>query len=111
MDSNMLFSGSPFTQANTPTVSANGFPTISFQIVGTFTSGSYTPQVSNDGETWISMSAISIANALVSSVTLVGMYRADVNGYQCFRLSPTSVVGTLAIYIVGSAVPLTYQGA
>lgn len=74
-----------------------GFAAASFQITGTFTSGAFTPQVSNDGSTWVATVAYAADGTKKTTLTAVGMYRVDVNGFKMVRLSAASVVGSLSI--------------
>jgi hypothetical protein len=105
--------------ANNPTYNGalhafgmGGYAAVSFQIVGTISAGSYTPQVSDDGATWISVSCYTSDNALVSTVTAAGMYRVDVNGYQVFRLLPSGdFSGNCAVSSFAAAQPLAPYGA
>jgi hypothetical protein len=107
MGVNIQIPGSPFAGGSAVQFSV-GTPTLSFQIVGALSSGSYQGQISNDGSTWVNVGVYTSDNALVSTVTAAGMYRVDVNGYQNFRLAPSSVVGTHVIYAIGSSTQLPF---
>lgn len=88
----------------------SGWPTVSIQVIGTFTSGTYEPQVSNDGETWAAIPVVAADYSRASTIGATGMYRVDVNGFQVFRLAPTDVVGTLRILMYASMEPLINTG-
>lgn len=75
----------------------SGFATASFQITGTFTSGAFTPQVSNDGVNFVSVAAYAADGTKKTTITADGMYRVDVNGYRIVQLTAASVVGSLSI--------------
>lgn len=75
----------------------SGFATASFQIIGTFTSGTFTPQVSNNGVDWVTTVAYAADGTKKTTITADGMYRIDVNGYAQVKLTAASVVGSLRI--------------
>jgi hypothetical protein len=68
----------------------SGQPTVSVNVLGTISVGDYTPQVSNDNQTWYDISVYNAAGDEVTAVTVAGLYRADVNGYELFRLHPST---------------------
>jgi hypothetical protein len=106
MKSNLRNANSPTYENEVHVFGLSGYPTVSFQIVGTFTSGSYTPQVSNDGEAWGDISAISLDGTAAATVSAVGMYRCDVSGFQIWRLNPSSVEGSHAITSFAGTEPM-----
>lgn len=98
---------SPFNGGATITVGMD-MPTLTFQIVGTFTSGSYQAAASIDGTTFANISVYKSDNTLGSTVTTVGLFKVDMNGYKVFRLTPTSVVGAQVLYFVATDQPLGF---
>jgi hypothetical protein len=67
-----------------------GQPTVSINVLGNITTGSLTPQVSDDDVNWFDVVILAADGSDISSVLVPGLYRGDVNGFQNFRLQPTS---------------------
>jgi hypothetical protein len=99
--------GSPFHNGAAINLSITT-PTIAIQIDGTFTSGTYSAQVSQDGNQWHSIPLLTGLNVPAATIGATGVYRFDTNGYRAFRLQPAAVVGSLSIWAFGSSVPLGF---
>ncbi len=85
----------------------SGLPTVSVNVVGTISAGSYTPQISNDDQNWYDVTVYNPAGDAVTSVTVSGTYRTDVNGYELFRLHPSSdFAGSPAVQYFGYPTPM-----
>lgn len=98
---------SPFA-ANTLITIGMGTPTLVLQVVGTLSSGSYQAAVSLDGQTFVDISVYKSDNTLAATITAVGIYKVDMNGYQVFRLTPSSAAGTHVIYATATSQPLGF---
>jgi hypothetical protein len=98
---------SPFPANTTITVGMD-CPTLTFQIVGTFSSGSYQASASIDGVTFNNISVYKADNTLATTVTATGLYKVDLNGYKVFKLTPSSAAGTHVIYFVATSEPLGF---
>jgi hypothetical protein len=109
MHSNLINPANPTIGAVDHSWSVPGFPTIGFQVTGTISTGSWTPQASIDGQTYADITCLNVSGLEVASITASGLYRCDVNGYQNFRLlAGGTLAGTgLAISSVASPTPLT----
>jgi hypothetical protein len=67
-----------------------GQPTVGINVCGTISVGHYTPQVSDDGQNWYPISVLLYDLTVKTTITAAGAYRADVNGFQNFRLLPSN---------------------
>lgn len=90
MDGNYSNPNNPTYDGKVHTFGVSSYPMVSFQVVGTITSGNYTPQVSDDGDAWFPITATAADGTVLSTINAAGLYRCDVNGYQVWRLSPSS---------------------
>lgn len=85
----------------------SGQPTVSVNVTGTVSVGDYTPQVSNDNQTWYDVTVYNNAGDAVTAVSVAGIYRTDVNGYEMFRLHPsTDFAGATALQYFAYATPM-----
>lgn len=82
-----------------------GWPTVAIQVVGSVT-GTYTPQATLDGITWVNVPVITTAYTRAATITAAGLYRADVNGYQVFRLSTSDASGAHQVYMFAAMEPV-----
>jgi hypothetical protein len=101
--------GSPFDGITTGFININlPVATVSIQIVGTLSAGSYTLEASLDGVTFQTIKMANNLSTLATTIAAPGIYRADINGFQCAHLVPSSPVGTHQVYIFGTTVPLGF---
>lgn len=81
---------------------------VSVQVTGTYT-GALTPQVSNDGETWVAVGPVMVYNVgtgeysqTIASAS-VGLFNVRVGGIKYFRVSANAAItGTATITLNGS---------
>lgn len=105
------YPGNPIAGGDTPVFGLGGYPTVSIQVIGTLSSGSYTPQVSNDGgQTWGDIQVVSAGGTAASTIDAVGLYRIDANGFQALRLNPSSPVGDHSLLMFATEEPFSRPG-
>ncbi len=107
MDGNYSNPNNPAYDGLIHTFGVSGYPTVSFKIVGTITTGNYTPQVSDDGDAWYPITAQAADGTVLNTVNAAGLYRCDVNGYQVWRLNPSAgIVANCSVSSVASPMAL-----
>lgn len=89
MSGNLVFKSDILYGASDFAFGMSGQPTVSVNVQGTISAGHYTPQISDDGTSWYDISVYNPAGSEVVTITVAGVYRTDVNGYQMFRLHPS----------------------
>ena len=105
MESNLANQNNPTLNGLVHTFGLSGYPTVTFQIEGTFSAGNYTPQVSNDATVWGNIPAVKSDGTSSATVNAAGLYRCDVNGYQLWRLNPSSDIAAVCS-VISIASPL-----
>lgn len=99
---------SPISQGNSASsFGLSGLPTVSVNVRGTISGGNYVPQVSNDGVAWEDIQMFGTDGVAFSVISVAGIYRADVNGYQAFRLHASGgFAGTPTVQYFGYPTPM-----
>ncbi len=80
-----------------------GYSSMGIDVTGTFTSGSFILEGSNDGATWTTLNTANADGIVTDGIIFTtGHYIFDILGFNQVRYTPTSVVGTLVLSTLGT---------
>ncbi len=90
-------------QETAVTWKTQGYSSLGIDVTGTFTSGSFVLQGSNDGTTWTTLDTANSSGIVVGgTVSTTGHYTFNILGFNVARCVQTSIVGTLTLSALGT---------
>lgn len=83
---------------NPPSYSVKNYATLGLSIAGTITTGTFTVEGTDDGNTWETLPVAKGGNQLASNqIVATGSYIVGVAGYALARLVPASFTGSVQV--------------